>query len=61
MVAKSEKKAGKNKTKPVYDRFSKFYDYEEALEKAGKKNIGNKGCKFPNVAKLLKKGGADNG
>ena len=33
-MAKAEKKAGKNKVKPVYDRFDKFYDYEAAIREA---------------------------
>lgn len=31
-VVKATKKAGKNKSKPVYSRFNKFFDYEQAVE-----------------------------
>lgn len=51
-AAKAEKKAGKGKTKPVYNRFKKFFDYEAEIEKA--KN-GNK-AKFPGVGKIFNKG-----
>lgn len=62
MVAIKSEKRSKRTVKPVYDRFIKFYDYEEALEKAGKRSSGSgRDCKFPHVAKLLKKGGTDNG
>ena len=33
-AVKAEKKAGKNKTKPVYTSFKKFYDYEKEIDKA---------------------------
>lgn len=33
-VAKGQKKAGKNKTKPIYPKFEKFYDYEGEINKA---------------------------
>lgn len=29
---KAERKAGKNKTKPVYTKFTKFFDYEKAVD-----------------------------
>lgn len=31
-AVKATKKAGKNKSKPVYSRFNKFFDYERAVE-----------------------------
>lgn len=52
LVVKAEKKAGRNKTKPVYDKFKKFYDYEAELRKTKE----NKKCKFDGIGKLLKKG-----
>lgn len=52
---KAEKKAGKNKTKPVFTRFKKFYDYEKELEKVKNKEDSN--SKFANLSKFLKKGG----
>lgn len=51
-AAKAEKKAGKGKTKPVYNKFKKFFDYEQEIEKAKQ---GNK-SKFPGVGKIFKKG-----
>ena len=32
-AVKGEKKVGKNKTKPVYSNFKKFYDYQKEQEK----------------------------
>ena len=55
LAVKAEKKAGKNKTKPVYTRFKKFYDYEKELEEI--KNRDKERGKFANLAKFLKKGG----
>lgn len=51
-VVKAEKKAGKNKSKPVYSTFQKFYDYEKELAKV--KDNGK--SKFSGIGKLLKKG-----
>ncbi len=50
---KAEKKAGKNKSKPVYSKFKKFYDYEKEVEKVSKKN---KKSRFSGIGKFLKKG-----
>jgi hypothetical protein len=33
-LVRSEKKSGKNKTKPVYPTFKSFYDYEKEQKKA---------------------------
>lgn len=52
-VVKAEKKNGK-KTKPVYTRFKKFYDYEKELEKV--KNRGSEKSRFSGIGKFLKKG-----
>lgn len=52
-AVKAEKKAGKNKTKPVYTRFIKFYDYEKEIEKATQKE---KKSRFSGIGKFLKKG-----
>lgn len=54
-AVKAEKKAGKNKTKPVYSRFKRFYDYEKELEKA--KNPGGTQGRLSGLSKFLKKGG----
>ena len=36
-AVKAEKKAGKNKTKPVYSTFEKFFDYDKAIRQAKEK------------------------
>jgi 16S rRNA A1518/A1519 N6-dimethyltransferase RsmA/KsgA/DIM1 with predicted DNA glycosylase/AP lyase activity len=52
-AVKAEKKAGKNKTKPVYTSFNKFYDYEKEIDKAkGKQH--EKG-RFLGLSRYLKK------
>lgn len=52
-AAKAQKKAGgRGKTRPVYSRFKKFYDYEEAQKEA--KNTEAKESKFSGIGKLLK-------
>lgn len=51
-AAKAEKKAGKGKTRPVYSKFKRFYDYDKELAKV-KENKGNKG-KFAGIGKFLK-------
>lgn len=61
VAAKAEKKAGRNKTKPIYSTFDKFYDYESALEKARQGNSSGGKVRFRKLAEFLKKGGADNG
>lgn len=53
-VVKAEKKSGKNKSKPVYDTFKKFYDYEKELKNVKDKDKGK--SKFAGIGKLLKKG-----
>lgn len=53
-AVKAEKKAGKNKTKPVYTRFNRFYDYEKELDKI--KNKGKEKNRFSGLSKFLKKG-----
>ena len=52
--AKAEKKAGKNKTRPVYDKFIKFFNYEKEIQKATNKQ--DKKSRFSGIGKLLKKG-----
>lgn len=53
-AVKAEKKAGKNKSKPVYSRFKKFYDYEKEVENATKKTP--KKSRFSGLGEFLKKG-----
>lgn len=51
----AEKRAGKNKTKPVYNRFEKFFDYEKEVNKVlGKTNENNK---FLEISKKIKEKG----
>lgn len=54
-AVKAEKKTGKNKTRPVYGKFKRFYDYEKELEKA--KDKDGKQSRFSGISKFLKKGG----
>lgn len=53
-VVKAEKKAGKNKTKPVYNRFEKFFNYERRIEEV--KNKGKDTGRFAGLKRFLKKG-----
>lgn len=53
-AVKAEKKTGKNKSRPVYTRFNRFYDYEKEVAKV--KNKGGEKSKFAGLSKFLKKG-----
>lgn len=53
-AVKAEKKAGKNKSKPVYQTFKRFYNYEEELEKVKNREI--KKSRLSGIGKFLKKG-----
>lgn len=53
-AVKAEKKAGKNKSKPVFSKFKQFYDYEKELKKVNGKE-GEK-VRFSGIGSLLKKG-----
>lgn len=52
-AVKAERKSGK-RTKPVYNRFEKFYDYEKAQKRV--KNKGKEKSRFAGIEKFLKKG-----
>ena len=52
-AVKAEKKSGK-KSRPVYNKFKKFYDYESELSKIMKK--GSEKGRFSGIGKLLNKG-----
>ena len=54
-IVKAERKTGKYKSKPVYDIFTKLYNYDEAVERI--KNTEAKKGRFSGIGKLLKKGG----
>lgn len=56
-AVKAEKKAGKNRTKPVYTKFNRFYDYQFELEKVQKEGKEKKQSKFSSLSKFLKEGG----
>ena len=48
--AQAKKKAGKNKTKPVYNTFRKFYNYENAIKRV----LGiSKESKFSSLSKYI--------
>ena len=47
-------KATKKKGRPVYTKFSKFYDYEKEIKKAT--NKGSEKSRFAGIGKLLKQG-----
>lgn len=55
-AVQAKKKAGKHKTRPVYNSFGKFYDYEKELTNVRKKK--KQINKFSGIGNLLKKGGA---
>ena len=55
-AVKAEKKTGKFKSKPVYTKFDKFYDYKKEIEKA-KKSGEKKKSRFAGIGQLLKKRG----
>lgn len=53
-AVKAEKKSGKNKSKPVYSKFKRFYDYEGEIKKVTSK--GGEKSRFSGIGKLLKMG-----
>ncbi|CCK20352.1 MAG: hypothetical protein ACTH6K_09045 [Lactococcus cremoris] len=55
---KAEKKTGK-KSKPVFDKFNKFFDYEKAVNDVMNKSKNSEETKpkFSGLGDLLKKGG----
>ena len=52
-AVKAERKAGKNKSRPVYRKFKQFYNYEAELRKV---KTGKQKSRFSGIGKLLKKG-----
>lgn len=53
-AVQAEKRVGKNKTKPVYNRFEKFYDREKEINKVlDQKKSENR---FSGIGELLKRG-----
>ena len=53
-AVKAEKKSGKNKSKPVYSKFKRFYDYEKEIEKVSGKET--KKSRFSGISQFLNKG-----
>lgn len=53
-AVKAERKVGKNKSKPVYTKFKRFYDYEKEIQKATNKS--SEKSRFSGIGRLLKKG-----
>lgn len=53
-AVKAEKKTGKNKSKPVFTKFKRFYNYEEEVKKV--KNKGSEKSRFSGIGKFFKKG-----
>lgn len=51
---KAQKKTGKNKSRPVYTTFRKFFDYDKAIANAQKKE--KQKSRFTGIGKLLEKG-----
>lgn len=54
MLAQSEKKAGRNKTKKVYPKFRKFFDYERELDKVRNMNQEEKSERFHDLIQYMK-------
>ena len=52
---KARRKTGKNKSKPVFTKFTKFFDYEKAIANAKKKKVKEQ-SRFTGIGKLLEKG-----
>ena len=53
-AVKAKRKAGKNKMKPVYTRFEKFYNYEAEINRVRKKKTESR---FWGLTKHLRGGG----
>lgn len=51
-AVKAQKKAGKGKSKPVYSKFKRFYDYDKEVERIT--NKGETKSRFEGIGSLLK-------
>ena len=58
-AVKAEKKVGKGKSRPVYTKFKRFYDYEKEVGRVTKRS--NEKSRFSGIGKLLKKGVCEDG
>lgn len=56
-AVQAQKPAGKNKTRPVYNHFNKFFDYEGVLKSVKKKKPEKPAERFKGIGKLLRKEG----
>lgn len=52
-AVQAKKKSGKNKERPVYSTFKKFFDYDKAIRKVKQKKQPSR---FSGFGKFLKKG-----
>lgn len=51
-AVKAEKRVGKNKTKPVYQRFRKFFDYEKEVDRV--RNRKQKNERLDIIGRMMK-------
>ena len=58
-AVKAEKRTGKNKSKPVYSQFKRFYNYEKEVERI--RNKGQENSRIAGLSKFLKKRSGDSG
>lgn len=58
-AASAKKRKGKNKEAPVYNKFDKFFDYEEAQNRV--KNRNKTSDRFSALKNFLKQKGGTNG
>lgn len=58
-AASAKKKKGKNKEAPVYNKFEKFYDYEDAQNSVKNRKKTNE--RFSAMKEFLRKKGGTNG
>ena len=57
-AVRAEKKVGKNKTKPVYTKFEKFFDYAKEVKKVLNRDKEN--SRFLKISKKIKERGGKN-
>lgn len=55
-AVKAQKSAGKGKSKPVYNCFDKFFNYDKALKSVRKDKVEKQSGRFSGIGKLLKGG-----
>ena len=56
-AVQAERKVGKNKTKPVYTKFKKFFDYGKEIKKV--LNEGKTNSRFLEISKKIKERGGN--